>query len=90
MYDTLILTVISNKELLAKWENHMATVTGNRDMHPFYGAPTVIPVSSVVTPPGNINYSNAAIVIHNMAIALGHTSKTYEISENRIKPEYLK
>lgn len=71
MYDTLSMTVVSNKELLAKWEQHMATVTGNPDMHPFYGAPTVILVSSVMTPEqmSNIYYSNAATVVQNMALA---------------------
>lgn len=71
MYDTLNLTVISNKEVLANWEKHMATVTGNPDLHPFYGAPTVILVSSAMpaAPMNNVNYSNAAIVVHNMALA---------------------
>lgn len=71
LYDTLSLTVISNKELLEKWEKHMATVTGEPDLHPFYGAPTVILVSSVMpaAPMNNVKYSNAAIVVHNMAIA---------------------
>lgn len=71
MYDTLSLTVISNKALLDKWEKQMANAVGNPDMHPFYGAPTVILVSSVMptAPANNVNYSNAAIVVHNMAIA---------------------
>lgn len=71
LYDTLGLTVISNKELLEKWEKHMATVTGEPDLHPFYGAPTVILLSSVMpaAPMNNVKYSNAAIVVHNMAIA---------------------
>lgn len=71
LYDTLGLTVISNKELLEKWEKHMATVTGEPDLHPFYGAPTVILVSSVMpaAPMNNVKYSNAAIVVHNMALA---------------------
>lgn len=71
LYDTLGLTVISNKELLEKWEKHMATVTGEPDLHPFYGVPTVILVSSVMpaAPMNNVKYSNAAIVVHNMAIA---------------------
>lgn len=71
MYDTLNLTVISNKELLGKWEKHMSNVTGNPDVHPFYGAPTVILVSSVVAAPpaSNVNFSNAAIVVQNMALA---------------------
>lgn len=68
MYDTLQLTVISNKEYLARVEAHMACAVGNPNLHPFYGAPTVILVSSA-GPVGNVNYSNAAIVVHNMALA---------------------
>ena len=67
-YDTLHLTVISNKEYLAKVEAHMAAVVGNPNLHPFYGAPTLILVSST-GPVGNVNFSNAAIVAHNMALA---------------------
>ncbi len=71
MYDTLSLTVIENKEMLAKWEKAMADTFGNPDMHPFYGAPTVILVSSVVSEcaMSNVNYSNAAIIVQNMALA---------------------
>lgn len=67
-YDTLQLTVITNKDYLAKVEAHMGAVVGNPNLHPFYGAPTVIMVSSA-GPVGNVNYSNAAIVVHNMALA---------------------
>lgn len=71
MYDTLTMTVISNKDFLAGWEKHMANAVGNPDMHPFYGAPTVILVSSAMpsAPMNNVNYSNAAIVVHNMVLA---------------------
>lgn len=71
MYDSVTLTVISNKELLSKWEKAMATVVGNPDMHPFYGASTVILVSSVMPNPSmsNVNYSNAATIVQNMALA---------------------
>lgn len=71
MYDTLSLTVVCNKELLGKWEKVMANAVGNPDMHPFYGAPIVILVSSVVgeAPMNNVNYSNAATVVQNMALA---------------------
>lgn len=69
MYDTLSLTVISNKEFLNKWEKQMAATVGNPDLHPFYGAPTVVLVSSIVNPNnGNVNYSNAATVVENMAL----------------------
>lgn len=71
MYDSLTMTVISNKEFLEKWESHMGTVVGNPNLHPFYGAPTVILVSSTLpaAPMNNVNFSNAAIVVHNMALA---------------------
>lgn len=71
MYDTLSLTVISNKNLLAKWEGAMAKAVGNPSMHPFYGAPTVILVSSAMpsAPMNNVNYSNAATLVENMALA---------------------
>ena len=71
MYDTLSLTVIENTEFLTKWEKTMADMMGNPDMHPFYGAPTVILVSSVVSEcaMSNVNYSNAAIIVQNMALA---------------------
>lgn len=71
MYDTLSLTVINNKELIEKWENQMAEITGNPNLHPFYGAPTVILVSSCIgeAPMNNVNYSNAAIIVQNMALA---------------------
>lgn len=70
-YDSLKLTVITNQEILNEWEKSMAKMTGNPDMHPFYGAPTVILVSSKTTNSqiGNVNYSNAATIVQNMAIA---------------------
>lgn len=71
MYDSLTITVISNKEYLAAWEAKMGLAIGDPDFHPFYGAPTLILVSSAA-PQGqldNINYSNAAIVVQNMALA---------------------
>lgn len=70
MYDSLAMTVISDPEILAAWEQTMANAVGNPDLHPFYGAPTVILVSSVLpAAPNNVNYSNAAILVHNMALA---------------------
>ncbi len=70
MYDTLLISVVTNEKLLSKWEKATGKMTGNPDLHPFYGAPTVILVSSLKNPePGNVNYSNAAIVVQNMALA---------------------
>ncbi len=71
MYDSLALTVITNREYLDKWEAYVSESTGNPDSHPFYGAPTVILVSSAGQNGqlANVNYSNAAIIVQNMSIA---------------------
>lgn len=65
-FDTLHLTVITNPDFLARWEETAAP--GN---HPLYGAPVVILVSSAPIEETliNVNYSNAAIVTENMALA---------------------
>lgn len=70
-YDTLHISVITSADFIAKWEERTSEMNGEPDSHPFYGAPTVILVSSEIMPPpsDNVNYSNAAIVVHNMAIA---------------------
>lgn len=70
-YDSLHLTVITNKELLAQIEASAAAMFGKPDMHPLYGAPTLILVSSRKPAPmmENVAYSNAAIMAHNMALA---------------------
>lgn len=69
-FDSLHITVISNREYLDKWEDYCEILTEHR---PFYGAPTVILVSSLMptTDLGgiNVNFSNAAILVQNMAIA---------------------
>lgn len=69
-YETLALTVITNKDFLNRWEKTTAVAMGNPDARPFYGAPTVILVSSQMSNPEmyNVNYSNCAIVVQNMAI----------------------
>ena len=66
MYDSLSMTVVTNKALLLKWEQYMANVVGKPDLHPFYGAPTVLLISSAGE--GNVNYSNAATLVQNMAL----------------------
>ena len=70
-YDTLHITVIENQDFLARWEAAVGEATGNPDAHPFYGAPVMILVSSVVGEPpmDNVAYSNAAILVQNMALA---------------------
>lgn len=70
LYDTLNITVITNRVYLNKWENYCESLT---DRRPFYGAPTVILVSSLLPATDlksvNVNFSNAAILVQNMAIA---------------------
>ncbi len=70
-YDRLTLTVITNLDLIERWELEVARVMEREGYKAFYGAPTVVLVCSEVDcePHSNVNYSNAAIVVHNMAIA---------------------
>lgn len=67
-YETLHMTVIRNKDFLDKWEQKVFAETGRM---PFYGAPTLVLISSVVdgAPLDNVNYSNAASMAQNMALA---------------------
>lgn len=70
LFDTLNITVITNRDYLNKWEDCCEAATGHR---PFYGAPTVILVSSLIPSTElksvNVNFSNAAILVQNMATA---------------------
>lgn len=70
LFDTLNLTVITNRDYLNKWEDYCENESGHR---PFYGAPTVILVSSLIPSAElksvNVNFSNAAILVQNMATA---------------------
>lgn len=72
MYDTMHLTVIQKPELLAEIDTTCAKMFGDPTMRPLYGAPTMILVSSCVPEDmmgANVAFSNAAIVVQNMAIA---------------------
>lgn len=70
-FDSLHLTVIHNPEVLAEIEAAAAMMFGKPDMHPLYGAPTLILVSSRKPAPmmENVAFSNAAIMVHNMVLA---------------------
>ena len=70
-YDTLHLTVIENPELLQAIDAAAAKMFGNPDIHPLYGAPTFVIVSAKPEneTPNNTEFSNAAIMAHNMALA---------------------
>lgn len=70
LFDTLNITVISNRDFLNKWEEYCESQSGRK---PFYGAPTLVLVSSLIPATDlnsvNVNFSNAAILVQNMAIA---------------------
>lgn len=69
-YENVHITVIEDKELLQKIDANAAKVMGNPDMHPLYGAPQLVLVSAKGDGAlGNVEFSNAAIIVHNMALA---------------------
>ena len=69
-YETLHLTVITNKDLLNKIETVAGAMFNRPDHHPLYGAPILILVSSKHMPMmENVMYSNAAIMSHNISLA---------------------
>ncbi|MGF6375954.1 nitroreductase [Clostridiales Family XIII bacterium PM5-7] len=69
-YDLVKLTVIQNGELLRKLDMEGAKIAGNPDLHPLYGAPTLILVSGKDGDQGQIERSmaNASCIIENMMI----------------------
>ena len=60
-YDSLWLTVIQNRDIL----NKISSKCSNSDI--FYGAPTVIVISSTETRP--LNYANSGCVAQNILLA---------------------
>lgn len=66
-YDSIHLTVITNKELLSEIDANAAKFFGNPDMHPLYGAPMLIVVSS--NGANNVASANVGIILQNMALA---------------------
>lgn len=73
-YEDMHLTVIQNPEMLKKIDVATAEMFGDPNRRPLYNAPTLILVSSRTSDPehkslGNIPFSNAAIVVHNMVLA---------------------
>lgn len=69
-YDAMHLTVVRNPALLRKIEQAGAAKFGKPDMHPLYGAPLLVVVSTKAPGKGmeNVAFSNAAIVVQNMAL----------------------
>lgn len=69
-YDSLVLSVITNRALLDKIDKNGRKFLNMPDIAMLYGAPTLILVSSKMAdiPNDNNAYSNAAIIAHNMAL----------------------
>ncbi|MGN0163272.1 MAG: nitroreductase family protein [Candidatus Ornithomonoglobus sp.] len=69
-YDSLVLSVITDKALLDKIDKNCRAYMNMPDIAMLYGAPMLIVVSSKLSPAPNDNtaYSNAAIIAHNMAL----------------------
>ncbi len=70
-YDNLHLTIIEKPELLKSIDENAANAFGDPDMHPLYGAPTLIIVSARNDegPVENVQYSNAAIMVQTLTMA---------------------
>ena len=70
-YESLHLTIITDTDLLNKIDTAGAVMFGQPDVHPLYGVPTLVLISSKKPDPmmENVVFSNAAIVAHNMALA---------------------
>ncbi len=74
-YDSIHLTFITNKELLDAIDANAAKFFGNPSLHPLYGAPMLIVVSSNAQ--GNVASANVAMILQNMSLTaveegLGH------------------
>lgn len=71
-YEDVHLTVVTNKNLLIKIDRAGADMFKKPDIHPLYGAPTLVLISAKMPTEKtmeNVTYSNAAIIAQNMAIA---------------------
>lgn len=66
-YDSVHLTVVSDKALLQKIEENTAAVFHVEGRNFLYNAPELVIVSTAAT--DNVGFSNAAIIAHNMALA---------------------
>lgn len=70
-FEDMMLTVVQKKDLLEKLDQAGAKFYGNPDMHPLYGAPTVIIASARDTGSDRrmVGFCNAACIVENMALA---------------------
>lgn len=74
-YDSIHFTVITDKDLLTEIDANGANFFGDPSIHPLYGAPMLIVLSS--DSEGNVPSANVAMIIQNMSLAavelgLGH------------------
>lgn len=69
-YADMHITVVQNKEMLARISEATAKVFGQQGMKPFYGAPTLIIVSALPNEKSiGVGYANAGCIIENMLLA---------------------
>lgn len=70
-YEEVKLTVIQNKEVIAKINSIVTEVLGNPEIIPTYNAPAIILVSAQITDDtqSSAAYCNAACIVENMALA---------------------
>ena len=71
LYETVHLTVIENPDILNEINEKTKALFKNPEMVALYGAPTLVVVSVKLKGdmPDNAEYSNAAVMIENMALA---------------------
>jgi len=70
-YDSLHISVVTNRDFLAALEDAVAQSAAKHDDHPLYGASALVILSSVFPgiPTDNSSYSNTAIISQNIALA---------------------
>lgn len=66
-YDSIHLTIITDKELLSEIDKNAAEFFGDPSSHPLYGAPMLIVISSNAD--GNVASANVGIILQNMSLA---------------------
>lgn len=91
-YDSIHLTIITNKDLLNEIDTAGAEFFGNPSIHPLYGAPMLIVVSS--NSENNVASANVGIIIQNMSLAavqenVGHCDIYGAIAALDQKPDLL-
>lgn len=84
-YQSTLMVVVQNKEILAKLSKMNASIMGREGIDPFYGAPTVVIVFADKTKPTHV--SDGALVLGNLMLA----AKSLNIGScwiNRAKEEF--